>query len=570
MLGATIGCEDTVLSDLNEEAETQSRPAERNAKNELMEMIPYLLGCVLGRWDIRFATGEKLASDLPDPFAPLPVCSPGVLQNADGLPADPSDVPADYPLRISWPGLLVDDEGHDDDTAGRVRDVLRVIWQERAEAIEQEACEILGVASVRDYFRATFFADHIKRYSKSRRKAPIYWELATPSGSYTVWLYYHRFTKDTFYKVLNDYVKPKVEHERRKLDRMRGETRDEPTRSQREERDAQESFVAELTTFQEEIERIAPLWNPDLNDGVIINYAPLWRLVKLRSWQTECKDCWDKLVAADYDWAHLAMHLWPERVVPKCANDRSLAIAHELEDMLWVEDNGKWRKLNEPKRETAEQIRRRDKEGSRRLRDEFQTLAERIDADLAAADLWQQLNGGELDESVAALCLWPRRVLELCMGDPDLARRLEVKVPAKRTKAALEKLVKQYEAAGYGELTDTVRDALADCREPFRELWRRLSDGELDDQPLALSLWPERVVDRSTEDRNLADLHELTRYLWYHELDGDWRRRKSPQQEVTDEVARRHNPTVKAALQSLLDAGKPGGNGGTRRRKRSR
>jgi hypothetical protein len=96
-----------------------------------------------------------------------------------------------------------------------------------------------------------------------------------------------------------------------------------------------------------------------------------------------------------------------------------------------------------------------------------------------------------------------------------------------------------------------------------------LSDGELDDQPLALSLWPERVVDRCTEDRNLADCHDLTRYFWYHEPSGDWRRRKLPQQEVADEVARRHNPTVKAALQSLLDAGKPSGNGGRRRRKRS-
>jgi hypothetical protein len=28
------------------------------------------------------------------------------------------------------------------------------------------------------------------------------------------------------------------------------------------------------------------------------------------------------------------MRLWPERVVPKCAKDRSLAIAHGLEDFL--------------------------------------------------------------------------------------------------------------------------------------------------------------------------------------------------------------------------------------------
>ena len=64
-----------------------------------------------------------------------------------------------------------------------------------------------------------------------------------------------------------------------------------------------------------------------------------------KPWQKECKACWDKLVKGDYDWAHLAMHLWPERVVPKCKEDRSLAIAHGLEDDLWYEDDdGKWQK----------------------------------------------------------------------------------------------------------------------------------------------------------------------------------------------------------------------------------
>lgn len=82
-----------------------------------------------------------------------------------------------------------------------------------------------------------------------------------------------------------------------------------------------------------------------MNDGVILNFAPLWRLVpQHKSWQKECKSCWDKLVAGDYDWAHLALYLWPERVVPKCAEDRSVAIASDLEDVFWVEEDGKWKR----------------------------------------------------------------------------------------------------------------------------------------------------------------------------------------------------------------------------------
>ena len=201
-----------------------------------------------------------------------------------------------------------------------------------------------AAAGIRQYLRTSFFEHHIKRYSKSRRKAPIYWQLATPSASYSVWLYYHRFTRDTIYRVLNDYATPKLKHEERKLASLAQEGGPHPSAIQRKEIDAQERFVSELRSFQEDVARVAPLWNPDLNDGVIINFAPLWRLVpQHRDRQKECKNCWEKLVKGDYDWAYIAMHLWPERVVPKCAEDRSLAIAHGLEDVFWHEDSdGKW------------------------------------------------------------------------------------------------------------------------------------------------------------------------------------------------------------------------------------
>ena len=51
------------------------------------------------------------------------------------------------------------------------------------------------------------------------------------------------------------------------------------------------------------------------------------------------------------------MHLWPERVVLKCATDRSLAIAHNLQDVFWYEDpEGKWRQREVHTAEVKEQI----------------------------------------------------------------------------------------------------------------------------------------------------------------------------------------------------------------------
>ena len=312
--------------------------------------LSYCVGGIFGRWDMRVVVDQGSDHIFPNPFDRLLLCSPGMLQGSNGLPAD--ETPEDYPIPISWDGILVDDAGfdgrhpHRNDILCRLREALGIIWKDNVHEIEQDASGILDVSDLREYFRKPtgFFHDHLKRYSKSHRKAPIYWQLATSSCSYAVWLYYCQFTKDTFYKVLNDYVNPKLREEEHRLISLRQDAGPNPTAGQRKDIAAQETFVEEIRTFRDEVARIAPLWSPDLHDGVIINFAPLWRLVpQHRQWQKECKESWDKLVKGDYDWAHLAMHLWPERVVPKCVKDRSLAITHGLDEIFWEQGkDGKW------------------------------------------------------------------------------------------------------------------------------------------------------------------------------------------------------------------------------------
>ncbi|MEI6341109.1 MAG: hypothetical protein WCR07_04065 [Verrucomicrobiota bacterium] len=332
-------------ADADEREEEEATAADETALTA--DLVAYALGCAFGRWDIRFATGERPPPEPPDPFAPLPVCPPGQLQNAQGLPAGPEDVPADYPVHIPWDGILVDDENHPRDAVERVREVLHILWKERAETIEQEACEILEVKSLRNWIRKPicFFDDHLTRYTKSKRKAPIYWPLSSPGGLYTIWLYYHRLTADTLFTVLRDYLKPKLEFEERRAFQLRQEAGTTPSPSQRRDIAEAEELVEDLRAFKAELERVAPLFRPNLNDGVIINYAPLWRMIGLPKWRKDCQAIWNELAKGDYDWAHLALHLWPERVVPKCATDRSLAIAHGLESAFWQEDPekpGKW------------------------------------------------------------------------------------------------------------------------------------------------------------------------------------------------------------------------------------
>ena len=311
----------------------------------LSASVNYAVGCAFGRWDIRYATGERPTPELPAPFAPLPICPPGMLQGDDDLPLSPEAgrrIRADgrYPFDVAWDGILVDDPDHALDLEARVRAGLTVLWGDRSDALEHEACSLLGVPTLRDWFRrpAGFFADHLKRYSKSRRQAPIYWPLSTTGGSYTLWLYYDRLNVQTLYTCVTDFIKPKLHTVTADADHLQAKTQTGGTAKERAELQELRDFQAELQDLHDELLRVAQLpWKPNLNDGVLITASPLWKLFRLPKWQKDLKACWEELAAGDYDWAHLALTIWPDRVGAACKTDRSLAIAHGLEDLCEVE-----------------------------------------------------------------------------------------------------------------------------------------------------------------------------------------------------------------------------------------
>ena len=287
-------------------------------------VICYAVGVVLGRWDIRLSSHRESSFKQEDAFLRLPVCSPGMLKGPDGLPAE--QTPGEYPVRIDWDGIVVDDPDHSDDIIRRVRDVLEVIWKDRADAIEKEACEILGVADLRDYFRKPgtggFWDDHIKRYSKSRRKAPIYWLLQSSKKNYALWIYYHRLDKDILFKALLNYVEPKIrlvlgQWSQSLVRYSRPRTRDQADqgtrRSSTRKRSDWRASLTELRDFEDKLRRAANLHlDPDLNDGVVLNIAPLRELVP---WK-EAKSYWDDLMDGKYEWSSIGKQLREKGVVP--------------------------------------------------------------------------------------------------------------------------------------------------------------------------------------------------------------------------------------------------------------
>lgn len=292
---------------LNDEGESEDDEEDEDIIVGHDEMLfSWNVGVAFGRFDIRIATGERELLPEPDPFDPVPAKSPGMLPDGD------------RPFHDNV-GILVDDIGHPHDLSHLVDTVLdRVGMESRLDT--------------RAWLRRDFFPLHLKQYSKSRRKAPIYWPLSTASGGYTLWLYYPALTDQTLFIAANDFVGTKLE---RQVEPALRALRYKTGRSREEERTLEDlqTLHDELVTLRAELLRLASTWKPYHDDGVQITAAPLWRLFRHRAWQTVLRETWEKLEAGEYDWAHLAMVYRSNQVRAKCRTDRSLAIAHDLEHL---------------------------------------------------------------------------------------------------------------------------------------------------------------------------------------------------------------------------------------------
>ncbi len=86
----------------------------------------------------------------------------------------------------------------------------------------------------------------------------------------------------------------------------------------------QETFLSELRDFEDKLRRAANLHlDPDLNDGVVLNIAPLRELVL---WK-EAKFYWDDLMRGEYEWSSIGKQLRKKSMVhgPWIKNEHGIA-----------------------------------------------------------------------------------------------------------------------------------------------------------------------------------------------------------------------------------------------------
>jgi len=221
------------------------------------EFLSYAVGCMFGRYSLD-APGLILANQgetLADYLARIP--NPSFTPDKDNV------IP------------MLDADWFADDITDRFRQFLRVSFGEDTFRENLRFIEDALGKDIRKYFTKDFYADHVKRY----KKRPIYWQFASPKGSFQALIYMHRYRPDTVSVLLNEYLRAylsKLEAERARLDQLADDASASQAQRTKALKDA--SAIAkqldELNEWEREV--VFPLAQQkieiDLDAGVKVNY----------------------------------------------------------------------------------------------------------------------------------------------------------------------------------------------------------------------------------------------------------------------------------------------------------
>ena len=264
-------------------------------------ILSYLVGAGVGRWDLRAAGAPE--PPLGDLFDPVPIYPPGMLLDR-GRPARLT--PSGYEFDLPPEQVLLDQPGHPWDIVERVRTAAALLVAD-TEAVLGDVMKHLRGRNLRDHLRKHFFKNHLTRYTKSRRKAPIYWPLYVPSGVWGVWVYAPSLTRETLFAV-ETAATARLNAAGSEISRLRSEQQiGQGGRAPGRLADlleAEEHLAEELRSFRNEAARIAALgWVPDSDDGIVLCAAPLADLFP--AWVDARRER-QNLRAGKYPWATVA------------------------------------------------------------------------------------------------------------------------------------------------------------------------------------------------------------------------------------------------------------------------
>ena len=217
------------------------------------QLISYAIGCWMGRYRLD-KPGLHIAH--PNPTAEE-VCT--YTHNGNEFEIDDDGI---IPI-------LSADSQFADNACNRLRDFLRIAFDEEDLQENINFIETCLGKSLEAYFIKDFWKDHKKMY----QNRPIYWLFSSKKGAFQCLAYMHRMDAYTVERVRSKYLLPHMDWLTHRINELRADDA-MLTTAQRKTVERLEKELAECREYHERLHYVADRQIAfDLDDGVVVNYA---------------------------------------------------------------------------------------------------------------------------------------------------------------------------------------------------------------------------------------------------------------------------------------------------------
>jgi hypothetical protein len=206
--------------------------SEDRKKNAVGDLLSYYIGCLLGRWDDIVSGGH---------------------QNK---------------------GIIMFEEGPDAGITGGIQDCIKATFG-NPDSVVSEMAAILG-KGIREWLRDSFFRyHHCTEYRRRGQRIPIYWQLESPNGAFSCYVYYHYINENTLPKLRGQHLDPRIGELENELETLNAQTNgDNPDKELLNRKEEVQNNLDDIRQFRATIDEM-------IDDGVTVDVEKgIWENIK--------------------------------------------------------------------------------------------------------------------------------------------------------------------------------------------------------------------------------------------------------------------------------------------------
>jgi len=179
-------------------------------------------------------------------------------------------------LEIAEDGILVFDDNFDDYILQFLEESLGLSTGENNTYQTMQKIERYLNEDVGDWMRNSFFRYyHCKQYRRRGQRIPLYWQLESPEGEFSCFIYYHSINENTLPKLRGQYLDSRIAEFENELETLNSQTSgDNPDKELLRRKEEVQNGLDDIREFRDTIDQM-------IDDGVTVDVEKgIWENIK--------------------------------------------------------------------------------------------------------------------------------------------------------------------------------------------------------------------------------------------------------------------------------------------------